>query len=65
MSGVASVVAAGVTGAAPARGSPAHSGPRWTCCVLFLVLSFVLATAYPSHADIGVIVLEPIIAAAR
>jgi hypothetical protein len=60
MSVVASGVAAGVAAVAPARGSPGHSGSRWTCRVLFLVLSFVLATANASHADIGVIVLEPI-----
>jgi hypothetical protein len=56
---IASVIA-GVAAVTPARGSPCHSGSRWTWCVVLLVLSFVLATPTPSRADIGVIVLEPI-----
>ncbi len=56
---IASVIA-GVAAVTPARGSPCHSGSRWTWCVVLLVFSFVLATPTPSRADIGVIVLEPI-----
>lgn len=56
---IASVIA-GVAAVTPARGSPCHSGFRWTWCVVLLVLSFFLATPTPSRADIGVIVLEPI-----
>jgi hypothetical protein len=50
---------AGVTGVAPARGSP----PRWVSLrsvFVVLVLVAVLATPTPGRADIGVIVLEPI-----
>ena len=56
---IASVIA-GVAAVTPARGSPCHSGSRWTWCVVLLVFSFVLATPTPSRADIGVMVLEPI-----
>ena len=42
------------------RQDPSHAGVKASMCSLVLVLSLALATANTAHADIGVIVLEPV-----